>query len=187
MKRIYSYIFAAFILIQSCSLANELTSNQIDSLRNLLYAGIEREAALDSLENLIQKLQQQNDLKSDPLLIAYEGVCTSVEAKYDFWPWDKLGAVKDGLKQLDSAVNLDSTNIEIRFLRFAVLHNIPSILGYSTEAQYDAEFLYALIMNSKNQKDKYLIEKVAEYLINSERLDNNKNKILGKLYNLSLK
>ena len=87
---------------------------------------------------------------------------------------------------LNKAVNLDSTSIEIRFLRFAVLHNIPSILGYSKEAKEDAERLYSIIINPKNYGDNFLIEKVADYLIKSERLNEKQNQVLGKIYNLSL-
>ena len=180
------YIISIILLVQINLSANELSASKIDSLRNLLYAGIERETALDSLNNFILSLEGKNKSGSQPLLIAYKGVCKSVEAKYDFWPWDKLNAVNDGLELLNKAVKLDSSSIEIRFLRFSVLHNIPSILGYSKEAKEDAECLYNLIGNAENAGDKYLIEKVAEYLIKSERLDESKNKFLEQKYNLSL-
>ena len=180
------YIISIILLVQINLSANELSASKIDSLRNLLYAGIERETALDSLNNFILSLEGKNKYETQPLLIAYKGVGKSVEAKYDFWPWDKLNAVNDGLVLLNKAVKLDSSSIEIRFLRFSVLHNIPSILGYSKEAKEDAECLYNLIGNAENAGDKYLIEKVAEYLIKSERLDESKNKFLEQKYNLSL-
>jgi hypothetical protein len=187
LKRNNVYNVLLLILFFQIKLsANELKSSQIDSLRNLLYSGIERENALDSLNTFILELEAENNLGSLPILIAYKGVCKSAEAKYDFWPWDKLNSVNDGLGLLNKAVKLDSSNIEIRFLRFAVLHNIPSFLGYSKEAREDAECLYNLITNSENAEDKYLIEKVAEYLVKSERLDENQDYVLTRLYNLSL-
>ncbi len=187
MRKNLLFIFLIFLLIPIFPSTRELSTNEINSLRNLLYSGIERESALDSLKNIIVDLETKDGLKSNPLLIAYKGVSKSVEAKYDFWPWDKFSAVNDGLELLNNSVNLDSTNIEIRFLRFAVLNNIPSIMGYSSEAKSDAEYLYKLITDLNNPKDKYLIEKVVEYLVNSERLDEQKSNVLVKIYNPSLK
>ncbi len=186
IKKIKYVVIIFAILSDSFLRTNELNSSQIDSLRNLLYAGIERETALDSLNIFITDLENNYKINHEPLLIAYKGVYKSVEAKYDFWPWDKFSAVNNGLELLNKAVNLDSTSIEIRFLRFAVLHNIPSILGYSKEAKEDAERLYSIIINPKNYGDNFLIEKVADYLIKSERLNEKQNQVLGKIYNLSL-
>jgi hypothetical protein len=186
LKRNNIYMITIILFFQINLSANELEPSQIDSLRNLFYSGIEKETALDSLNNFIQELEAENNLGSLPLIIAYKGVSRSVEAKYDFWPWDKLNAVNDGLELLNKAVRIDSTNIEIRFLRFAVLNNIPSILGYSKEARDEAEYLYSLIINSENDKDKFLIEKAAGYLIESKLLNENQNSILSRLYKFSL-
>ncbi len=173
--------------IQFISFGKELKSDNIESLRTLLYSALERETALDSLDNFINKLEKKIESKSDPILLAYKGACRSMEAKYNFWPWDKFSAVNTGLQNLNEAVELDSFNIEVRFLRFAVLHNIPSFLGYSQDADSDAQILFTLITKNSDQKEKFLIQKVAEFLVDSERLDEGKSIILTKIYNLSLK
>ena len=66
-------------------------------------------------------------------MVAYRGACKSVRAVHTFWPLSKLNYVKEGLVDLDDAVLKEPNNIEIRFLRFSVLDNLPGFLGYGSK------------------------------------------------------
>ncbi len=164
----------------------ELPKNNLAELRTLLFNSTQNEDSLDSLFALISILSKKTDINNNPLLLAYSGVGKALLAKYSFFPWDKLSYVDDGLQLLDNAVKFDSTNLEIRFLRFSVLSNIPSFLGYSSDADAEADVLYRMLKSSSYNEDAELIKNVVQFLITSERLDKDKEKDLTLIFNVAL-
>lgn len=169
-------LFLISLLLISSSLAGDVSKVTIDKLRSLLYSSTNRESALDSLDNYINTLVTS---KTDsPIILAYRGAAESIRAKYNFWPWDKLSDVNKGLELLNKSVDLDKDNLEIRFLRFAVLHNLPSILNYSDEADQEASIIFSMITKTNHSYDEFLIKNVVEFLIKSERLKINQVKML---------
>ena len=82
---------------------------------------------------------------------------------------------------LNSAVNKGPDDVEIRFLRFSVLDNLPGFLGYGQDADSDAKDLFYLL-SSKPQQQNDLISDVAEYLIKSNRLSQVENQKLKKSF-----
>jgi len=167
--------------------SNELPKNELKVLRTLLYESTESEDSLNSLFAFISILSKKNDIIRTPLLLAYRGVGKALMAEYSFFPWNKLEHVNKGIELLDKAVEMDSSNLEIRFLRFTVLSNIPFFLGYSSEADSDAIFLYELLKSGTYNEDKELIKNVVRFLLESERLDKNKQEDLSLIYNIALK
>lgn len=167
--------------------SNDLPKNEHKVLRSLLYASIESEDSLNSLFTYIFVLSKKNDITKTPLLLAYSGVGKALMAEYSFFPWKKLEHVNKGIELLDKAVRLDSNHLEIRFLRFSVLSNIPFFLGYSSGADSDAVFLYELLKSGNYKEDKELIKNVVRFLLDSERLDKNKQEDLSLIYNVALK
>lgn len=170
------------LLLISYIFPSDLTKANIDNLRNLLYASTNRESALDSLENYLTKLE--NVGTDSPLILAYKGASESLKAKYNFWPWEKFSNVKKGLKLLNRSVELDKENLEIRFLRFAVLHNLPSILSYSDEADTEAGIIFEMLNKSGYSYDQFLIKNIIEFLISSERLTEDQVKLIRNKFDL---
>lgn len=182
-------IIIAFIIFLSPSTyvySKELSKNDLSGLRILLFNSTQNEDSLDSLFVFILDLSK-TDVHKNPLLMAYKGAGNALLAKYSFFPWNKLSHLDDGLQLLDDAVKLDSTSLEIRFLRFSVLTNIPSFLGYSSEADAEAYVLYKMLKSVSYKEDKALIQNVVRFLIDSERLNKNKQEDLIQIYNLVLK
>ena len=167
----------------SSSSAGDVSKVTIDKLRILLYASTNRESALDSLDNYVTKLV--NSTTDSPIILAYKGAAESIRAKYNFWPWDKLSNVNTGLELLNKSVDLDKDNLEIRFLRFAVLHNLPSMLSYSDEADQEAFIIFSMITKTNYSYDEFLIKNVVEFLVNSERLSFNQVKMLKNKFGLT--
>jgi hypothetical protein len=87
------------------------------------------------------------------------------------------------MELLSKAVEQSPENLEIRFIRFAILHHIPGFLGHSIEKQEDAEKIYSLIqkkdytyINSEIQQG------IAEFLVSTERISKDKINNLLKIY-----
>lgn len=176
-------IFVISLFVICSSLAGDIPKVTVDKLRSLLYASTNRESALDSLDNYLSKLMVSVD--DSPLILAYKGAAESIRAKYNFWLWDKLSDVNKGLESLNKSVEIDKDNLEIRFLRFAVLHNLPSMLGYSDEADQEANSIFSMLTKAKYSYDQYLIKNVSEFLINSERLTANQIKLLKNKFGIT--
>lgn len=177
------FIIILFILASNQLNAKNISDSEVKTIRNYFYTGIDKEEYLDSLDSFISRLIK-NKIKSDyAILVAYRGACKSVRAVHTFWPLSKLNYVKEGLVDLDDAVLKEPNNIEIRFLRFSVLDNLPGFLGYGSDADSDAKVLFRLL-NTKPQENSELISDVVEYLLNSNRLSKTENQKLKATFKL---
>ena len=87
---------------------------------------------------------------------------------------------------MNEAVNIDSTDIKIRYIRFSVLNSLPGILGYSSQADEEAVILYHQILEPKNSENNFY-KTVATSLVNCERLNDEEVETVIKNYNLEKK
>ncbi|MCX7876118.1 MAG: hypothetical protein N2321_08140 [Melioribacteraceae bacterium] len=152
----------------------------IDDLRAVYYKAVEDDFYINDLEKYIYKYISNNP-KFKLYEIAYLGGIEAVKSKHAFWPMKKLNHLKEAMKYLSQAIDLAPDNLEIRFLRFSILHYVPSFLGYGKEREEDANEIFKLLM----KKDFSLVNKeiqigIFEFMISSERIDNASIKILQK-------
>ena len=82
---------------------------------------------------------------------------------------------------LKTAVKEDPENLEIRFIRFSILDNVPGILGFSKEREIDKDKIVFLLCNKDYSKLNVKIQKnIIQYMINSERLSTKQINLLTK-------
>jgi hypothetical protein len=79
--------------------------------------------------------------KQNPLLGGYKGCATMIMAKHAFNPFTKLSYFNKGKKILEQAVATDTSNVELRYLRFTIQTNSPTFLGYNGMLAADRSFL----------------------------------------------
>jgi hypothetical protein len=175
------YILLFVVIFLNHLSAKSISDSNLKNIRYYFYTGIDKEEYLDSLDLYLSRIINDPNNQDYALLIAYRGAGKSVRAVHAFWPITKLNYVKEGLVDLDRAVLKNPNNIEVRFLRFSVLDNLPGILGYSTEANADAKDLFNILTLSPQKKDELLID-VIKYLINSDRLSKAENEKLKTMY-----
>ena len=109
--------------------------------------------------DLLLKLEQIENPST--LIIAYKAVCEAHIAKVVSNPFEKYAYLRKANKHLSHAIDLDSSNIEIRFLRYAVQVQTPRFLGYRKNIKEDKK----IIMNSFNSFDWSKIDrKVIQYI-----------------------
>ncbi|MEO5908884.1 MAG: hypothetical protein ABIR50_03975 [Ginsengibacter sp.] len=134
MKR----IFLVLLFYSSVSFADvpSLTSVRV------LY----QKAATEKIScKILIQLLSSVDENSNALLEGYKASATMMLAKYTFNPISKLSYFKKGKQMLENAIKADDTNIELRFLRFAVQSNIPFFLGYHSFIEDDKKILMETI------------------------------------------
>jgi hypothetical protein len=120
-----------FLLIFSKT-ADSCTAN-ISEIRELFYKAIYKESSAEEMLNKLEKTTPS----SDPVLAGYKGIAFMLLAKYAFSPLNKYNYFIKGKFYIESAIQNDPKNIELRYLRLIVQNNVPSFLMYSGKLQED--------------------------------------------------
>lgn len=94
-----------------------------------------------SSSSAVDKLMSLTNGQSDALSKAYRGAAWAFKAKHHFNPAKKLDYVKTGLLTLNQAVTIDPKDIEVRFIRFSIEENIPSIVSFTSHLKEDKQFI----------------------------------------------
>lgn len=170
------------VIAQTENSFSKLESETINQIRKLFYEAVESEEKLKELENLFENKFSDKALIYNPVLLAYSGAIEALKAKHAFNPFSKFSYVLSSLEILERAVNCDEQNLEIRFIRFSILHNLPGIFGYSKERKADADEIVSQLSKKDYVKyDPKLQKHVIEFMLESERLNNAQIRQLKKL------
>lgn len=117
------------------------------------------------IRNFYKAVQQSGD--NQALHIAYKGVATAMYAGVASSVSDKLSYFKTGRKLLESAVQKDPRQAEIRFLRLAVQVKAPGILGYSSNIRTDADFIINALANGQVVAKDSFWQQAVSFMLNS--------------------
>lgn len=172
------FIFSSPVYTQ----INKADSASLDFIRHKFYEGVEKEEEVDRLDFYLRE-KYGNDFNSiDPTIIAYFGAIEALRGKHAFFPFTKLSYVSSSNDILTRAIEKDPLNLEIRFIRFSILHHVPGILGYGNECEEDMEVIYRLLMKKDYSQVNAQIQKgIAEFMIDSDRLSEKQTDELRKL------
>jgi hypothetical protein len=111
-------------------------------LRLLHALSVENEARIaQGLEAASQFEMGVNSEEIRMVAKAYRGAFHVVIAKHAFWPNRKMDALKQGLPDLDSAVNRLPNQMEIRYLRLVSCYYLPFFLGRKWSVKEDLDAL----------------------------------------------
>jgi hypothetical protein len=135
------FLALSFLLVAFCQSA---PAQNTDKLREVFFTSdTELEVAVFASVSAKQNL-------SIPLNLAYSGVAIAMQAEYASGPWNKLKLFNEGKKAIEQAIDYDPGNPEIRFLRFSIQSNIPSLLMYSGDLENDLKAIEQYIKHSPN-------------------------------------
>ena len=86
----------------------------------------------DSIVNVFDKIK-----KKTPDEECYMGICVAFQIKEQKSNWDKLKLVFKARSHLNNGVNRKPNDPELRYLRFAFEHYLPSFLGLNKHIEDD--------------------------------------------------
>lgn len=163
------------------SVHSEPDTVQINKIRNEFYLAVENDDVLDELVRYIEDFYQKDSENYPAVILAYYGALETLRAKHSYNPYKKTKYVIAGLKKLNAAVNKSPSTLEVRFLRFAVLHNIPGIFGIIDERNDDLKVTYQQLLKKDYKNINIKLQKgIVEFLIKSGRLDSEQvNKLIN--------
>lgn len=126
-------LFSILLIVMFSSFIN--STSDIKTARDYYLKASDNKEFADKLKSFTESKI------NTPLMKAYNGVALAILAKHSWNPYTKLENVKSGLKNINEAVNSHSSDLEIRFLRFSVEENIPSVVPFTSHIDEDKKFI----------------------------------------------
>lgn len=139
-------------------IASLMMSQNLKEYRVLIQDGKSSETAAKSL---IDKSVATYKRTKEPIYGGFAAVGNFFMAKHAFNPIKKISYFNQGKKMLETAVEDDSTNIELRLMRLIAQENIPRILGYHQHVDEDRKLI---LKGYKKVDDLDLKNFIIEYL-----------------------
>ena len=136
---------------------------EILSLRKLFE---ESAVSSSSANNFYQQTRKFND-QSFSTLIGFKAMSELMMCNHVFSPISKLSYFNAGKKLLESAIQKDPKNVELRYFRFSTQSNVPGILNYSSNINEDKLILMNYIKNNSSSSDKDLYQRIKSYMLKS--------------------
>ncbi|MBN1337704.1 MAG: hypothetical protein JXA03_00180 [Bacteroidales bacterium] len=133
----------------------------LEKARGIFFNRWEEDCATEELFNM---LNGSPDTEVSPVLLAYRGVARAGMAECVTFPFTKLNYFNQGKSELEEAVLRAPDNVEIRFIRFAMQTNIPSLLGYD-HIEEDKKFIIKEIKKDPSLRNWEYADRVYHYLI----------------------
>jgi hypothetical protein len=179
------YLFVFITLLSNLLIANpDLTNEDLQYVRTTYYSAVENEDEIVTLNNYITKRFGNNKNNYPPIILAYVAGIEALKSKHAFWITTKYNYLVKSMEIFEKAVEKDPNNLEIRFMRFSILHYVPSIVGYGNEKNADLNTVYSLLVKKRSQNlPNDIIAGMIQFLIDSDRLEPNRVEELIKLKN----
>lgn len=164
------------------SAAPAASGDTYEDIRVTFYKAIEDAGTAERFYASLASGKYSRDAEKDALLKAYLGAAETLLGKHYINPYSKYKHLKSGLEIIASAIKKDPSNLEIRFLRFSILHHLPGFLGYGSERDEDMKVIYRELLKKDYTELPYDIQKgIAEFLIQSGRISAEQIKRLNGL------
>ena len=134
---------------------------------------IEIRSCFNSIEgvNEIKKLINLSKNSLDhPVILAYNYTGKLMMLDYSNNPFKKYKIFKIKTKQIDSIINTNQKNIEIRLLRYALQKNSPYFLKYNSNLRSDLNYIKSNLYKENENLQFYIETLLIQF--NNERSSN---------------
>lgn len=169
----FRYLFITALLLlflplnrgNAASVPDDATEPNLHTIRKLLITALNSSKTTDSLYTNLGNIKNRSSL-----INGYMGTLQALKAKHTWNPYYKIKYLNGAEKTFKSAVTGDPTNIEIRFMRFSVEHNVPGFLGYTKNLVADrTEIIKQIERKHYSSADAALVKTIITFLIDSKR------------------
>lgn len=151
------FLLLCFLLFSNFSLYDDSYTSQLDEVRMGFYNAVHDSQKAESLIKRIKMITPKS-----ALVTVYSGATCAIMAKNKWNPFSAIKLLKKSNEEMNKAIKLSPTNLEVRFIRFAVQSNIPSYLGFSENINEDKTYLIKHIDAFYNPK---LSKEMRDYIL----------------------
>lgn len=156
-------MFQKFFLIACCLISGFAFSQDLESIRVQYPQAINDVALTKTLYETLSDVSE-----TDAVLLAYKGAVATLKANFAKKVRDKKAYFTEGAQLIESAVEKDPQNIEIRYIRLSVQENAPKFLKYNDSIEDDKAFI---LTHLPNVKTKSLKAEITSYIQSSTSFD----------------
>ena len=143
----------------------KISSSQNVSLETLRKDYYKLNTDSSACAKLYEKLNKTNT--SDKLILGYKGAISTSMANHVKNKQEKIKLFNNGKSLLEKSITADSSDVELRFLRFTIQSNCPKALGYYRQVNSDKKYIIDHLGSVKNSS---LKNKITDYLLNTVML-----------------
>lgn len=106
-------------------------------------------------------------------LLGYKGALEAIMTRTTWNVFKKIGYLNKSQISFNKAVEIDPNNVEVRFMRLSVEHEIPGYLGYSSHMKEDKEFVVKHITQFNPSKmDQQILKEILAFVKKSGHFSN---------------
>lgn len=135
--------FLILLVILSTSLTTE--ADGINDLRKSFHESVLRSDKLPEFLKRIEGIENPNAIER-----AYLGASHALMAREAWNPIEKLIHIRNFRNHLDLAIERDTANIEIRFLRLSIEYNIPELFRSNKSISEDKSIMLNELLNASS-------------------------------------
>lgn len=169
--------FLLLFFVVQLSLAGNASGYRVSVLRGEYLEASKNEAAAERFNKKMRAYKEK-----DPVILAYKAASEAVMAKYVWNPYSKLKQIKIAAAIFEVAVELDSDNPEIRFLRFTVEHYVPRYLNLSQNIEEDKKVMISsLKAHPKSGISTELARTIQDFLLIKDHSTEAERKVLKSI------
>ena len=154
------YLFSLTIFISITCFCQEMKLIEIRSC----FRSIEGINEIKKLINLSKNIHDH------PVILAYNYTGKLMMLDYSNNPFEKYKIFKTKTKQIDSIINTNQKNIEIRLLRYALQKNSPYFLKYNSDLRSDLKYIKSNLYKENENLQFYIETLLIQF--NNERSSN---------------
>lgn len=121
----------------------------LNQIRNSFVNADQSEQECNTLIDLSELIMEDNDIAK-----AYNAAGLMISCQFKVNPIVKWNVFNCGKKILEELIAKNSSNLEMRFLRYCMQKKAPSFLNYKTNIEEDK----LLLSNANNEKNKELLD-----------------------------
>lgn len=152
------------VAMQLCVLPAWATVDDVVELRKLYYLSYNDKIAAEKLYALTRAYGA-----SDPKMLGYKAVASMMMCNYTSNPYTRVKYFYAGKGDLEKAIKMSPADVELRYLRYAVQENVPSVLNYSGSLNEDRRIILTYLNDAENkEKDTDLHARILKYMLNSK-------------------
>lgn len=137
-----------------------IPSSELNEIRRSFKNASESKASAEAFYELVQAKEYGDEI----LYTVYDGASEIILSKYLGSNMEKLKFFNRGSDKIEKAVDEDSSNTEIRFVRLVIQMNTPGFLNYDENIEEDKAFL----LNHYSESSSSVRKMISEYAAMSD-------------------
>jgi len=172
------------LILLSAFSGNTISAANIDSLlsegRNGFYQSVDDQGQIVKTLSLFESISSEYPERKG-LALTYMGATVTLQGKHAFLPQKKLRFVREGLQQMENALQQAPEDIEALFIYGMTCHHLPFFFGRQEDARETFSRIVTLLDKQYKKYDPGIVADVIDFMENEIALDEQELRTLEEI------